>query len=84
MVSEINAQGEVDILMFGFGRKETAGAPILTLDLHTTSPGEPASAIKRNHIKRRKPAGANIYFRADKIFLRSKVAESGRTLAELY
>lgn len=67
--------------MFGFGRKQATAAPVLTLDLHTTSPGEPPSAIKRNHIKRRKPAGKNIYFRADEIFLRSKVADSGRILA---
>ena len=70
--------------MFGFGRKQVDAAPVLTLDLHTTSPGEPPSAIKRNHIKRKKPAGMNIYHRADKIFLRSRVSESGRTLAELY
>jgi hypothetical protein len=70
--------------MFGFGRKQDGIAPVLTLDLHTTSPGEPPSAIKRNHIKRKKPAGMNIYHRADKIFLRSRVSESGRTLAELY
>ena len=70
--------------MFGFGRKQATAAPVLTLDLHTTSPGEPASAIKRNHIKRKKAGGMNIYHRADKIFLRSRVTESGRTLAELY
>ena len=70
--------------MFGFGRKQGDAAPVLTLDLHTTSPSEPPSAIKRNHIKRKKPAGMNIYHRADKIFLRSRVSESGRTLAELY
>jgi hypothetical protein len=70
--------------MFGFGIKRDESAPVLTLDLHTTSPGEPPSAIKRNHIKRKKVGGMNIYHRADKIFLRSRVAESGRTLAELY
>ena len=70
--------------MFNFGRKHGESAPVLTLDLHTTSPGEPSSAIKRNHIKRKKAGGMNIYHRADQIFLRSKVAESGRTLAELY
>jgi hypothetical protein len=70
--------------MFSFGRKHGESAPVLTLDLHTTSPGEPQSAIKRNHIKRKKSGGMNIYHRADQIFLRSRVAESGRTLAELY
>lgn len=70
--------------MFSFGRKRDESAPVLTLDLHTTSPGEPPSAIKRNHIKRKKSGGMNIYHRADKIFLRSRVTESGRTLAELY
>ena len=71
--------------MFGFGSKRRDdSAPVLTLDLHTTSPGEPPSAIKRNHIKRKKAGGMNISHRADKIFLRSRVTESGRTLAELY
>jgi hypothetical protein len=70
--------------MFGFGSKRDVSAPVLTLDLHTTSPGEPPSAIKRNHIKRKKAGGMNIYHRADKIFLRSRVIEGGRTLAELY
>ena len=70
--------------MFGFGIKRDESAPVLTLDLHTTSPSEPPSAIKRNHIKRKKAGGMNIYHRADKIFLRSRVTESGRTLAELY
>jgi hypothetical protein len=70
--------------MFGFGIKRDESAPVLTLDLHKTSPGEPPSAIKRNHIKRKKAGGMNIYHRADKIFLRSRVTESGRTLAELY
>ena len=70
--------------MFSFGSKRDVSAPVLTLDLHTTSPGEPPSAIKRNHIKIKKAGGMNIYHRADKIFLRSRVIESGRTLAELY
>lgn len=71
--------------MFGFGKKQVGGAPVLTLDLHTTSPGEPRSAIKRNYINRKKRSGGmNIYHRADKILLRSRVTDSGREFAELY
>ena len=71
--------------MFGFGKKQADAAPVLTLDLHTTSPGEPQSAIKRNYIKRkRRTGGMNLYHRADKFLLRSRVVEQGRELAESY
>lgn len=71
--------------MFGLGRKQETGAPVLTLDLHTTSPGEPPSAIKRNYIDRKKRfGGMNLYHRADKILLRSRITESGRRFAEHY
>ena len=71
--------------MFGFRKKQATDAPVLTLDLHTTSPGEPESAIKRNYIKRKpRYGGANLYNRADKFLMRSRVTESGREFAELY
>jgi hypothetical protein len=72
--------------MFRLGRKHDVSAPVVTLDLHTTSPGEPPSAIKRNHIKKTKRfGGINLYHRADKIFLRSRITETGgHKLAELY
>lgn len=65
--------------MFGINRKDSEA--VVTLDLHTTSPGERRQAITRNRPAReRKPAGINLYHRADQFLIRSRIYNEVQTI----
>jgi len=65
--------------MFGKTKNLNTTNGLITLDIHTTSPGDDQPSIIRNDTDNsdKKRLWISFYDRADQIFLRSRIYESG-------